>query len=100
MENKCQYNFQWHMKPTTKQWSIETCMREKMGTMSDPVQCTKYFSGIADEECSISDIQKICESNVVKSFQVDDARSLCEVEWSAQSTWWQQKKMSMFINQN
>lgn len=91
MEN-CEYSFSWHSKD--KNWQIGSCLREKMATMSDPVKCTSYFSGIADDKCTIRKIQDICSSDTVKSFTVEDARSLCEAEHTASSRWWVDKIVS------
>ena len=87
-KKQCEYSPQWHAKESDKAWHIEDCVREKMSKMGSSEACSKYFSGIADDKCTVDDVKDLCASPMVRSFQVQHARSLCQATWNAQAAWW------------
>lgn len=88
MDMSCTVN---HDKPEAYQAKLEKCVSQTLTEMSDPVQCTAYFSTVASDKCSVGDIQNMCQSKLVKSFTVEDARSLCMAEMGAKRQWWMSK---------
>lgn len=88
MGEECKYTPAWHSKESQRMWHIEDCVREKMTKMGSADACSRYFSGVADDKCTIDDVKTLCASPMVRSFQVQHARSLCLATWTAEMSWW------------
>lgn len=80
-----------HTKPEASQSQLDQCMRKTITEMMSPLKCADYFTTVASDKCSIQDVREICMSDMVQTFTVEEARSLCKAELKAKQDWWMQK---------